>query len=178
MLMRRYHRWFSFPLILFVVAVTATGLYLQWVEIAAEAGSTEAPAPQRTAPDSAGEVAAAIEQALLTAERQRPDFPVQKVEIAWRGDTGQAVVATNQRIGPSVTVDLATGEATYVERPPRTLRTIFILLHSGKYFGQAGLILIMLAGIALLVLSFTGLWVYLEMWRRRRKAGKRGLFWS
>jgi hypothetical protein len=35
----------------------------------------------------------------------------------------------------------------------------------------------MLAGISLMVLSVTGLWVYIEMWRRRRKADKHGFFW-
>ncbi|WP_281270619.1 hypothetical protein [Aurantiacibacter xanthus] len=38
MLMRRYHRWFSFPLILFIFAVTTTGIYLQVAELIAESG--------------------------------------------------------------------------------------------------------------------------------------------
>jgi uncharacterized iron-regulated membrane protein len=177
MLMRRYHRWFSFPLILFVLAVTITGVYLQAVEIIAEAGKPEATPAQRTAPGDPAEITAALEQALTYTEQARPGFPIQKIELSWRGGVAQAVVSTNQRIGPSVTVDLGSNEATYVERPPRTLRTIFILLHSGKYYGQGGLVLIMLAGISLMVLSVTGLWVYVDMWRRRRKANKRGFFW-
>lgn len=177
MLMRRYHRWFSFPLILFVLAVTITGVYLQAVEIIAEASKPEAMPAQRTAPGDPAEIAAALEKALTFTEQAQPGFPVQKIELSWRGEVAQAVVSTNQRIGPSVTVDLASNEATYVAKPPRTLRTIFILLHSGKYYGLAGLALIMLAGISLMVLSVTGLWVYVEMWRRRRKADKHGFFW-
>lgn len=176
MLMRRYHRWFSFPLIVFVIAVTVTGIYLQAVELIAEGGPEPAPL-ERTAPD-ASEIAASIEQAMAIAAQEKVDFPVQKVEVSYRGESPQIVVSTNRRIGPSVTVDMASEEATYVERPPRNLRTIFILLHSGKYFGAFGLWVIMLAGLALLVLSVTGIYVYYDMWRRRRKAKKKGLFWK
>jgi hypothetical protein len=41
-----------------------------------------------------------------------------------------------------------------------------------------GLVVVMLASIALMVLCVTGLWVYIDMYRRRRKAGKNGLFWQ
>ena len=44
--------------------------------------------------------------------------------------------------------------------------------------GGIGLVLVMLSGIILLILSVTGLVVYYDMWTRRRKAGKKGLFWS
>lgn len=177
MLMRRLHRWFSFPMIVFVIAVTVTGIYLQAAEIIAAGGGSAEARPERSAP-AASSVQADMAQALAIASQLKPNFPVQKVEISYRGDSPQAVISTNQRIGPSVTVDLASAEATYVERPPRNLRTIFILLHSGKYFGTVGLVLIMLASLVLLVLSVTGIWVYAEMWSRRRKLGKADWFWK
>lgn len=175
--MRRYHRWISFPLIIFLLAVIGTGLYLQAVEIMHEAESGEQEPLARTAPDRA-EIVAAVDRALEIAERDKADFPLQKVEISFTDDSYEAKALTNRRIGPSVTVDGATGETTYVERPPRTIRTIFILLHSGKYYGMTGLVIIMLASIVLMVLCITGLWVYIDMYRRRLKAGKKDLFWK
>jgi uncharacterized iron-regulated membrane protein len=177
MLMRRFHRWFGFPLIVFLIAVTVTGIYLQAAEIIAADGSSDQPRLERSAPDDAA-IQTDVAQALAIARQARPDFPVQKVEVSYRGDAREAVVSTNQRIGPTVTVDLVSGTASYVERPPRNLRTVFILLHSGKYFGMAGLVIIMLAGVVLLVLSFTGIWVYADMWNRRRKAGRTAWFWK
>lgn len=177
MLMRRYHRWVSFPLIIFLIIVTGTGIYLQAVEMLAHDSGSADRVLERSAPQST-DVASAVEQGIETALATQPDFPIQKVEISYRGESPQVVVATNQRIGPSVTVNMETGDATYVERPPRTVRTIFVLLHSGKYYGMTGLVVIMLAGLILMVLSFTGLWVYIDMYRRRAKANKKGFFWK
>jgi hypothetical protein len=40
------------------------------------------------------------------------------------------------------------------------------------------LIAIALVSIVFFVLTVTGFFVYLDMWKRRRAAGKSGLFWS
>jgi uncharacterized iron-regulated membrane protein len=177
MLMRRYHRWASFPLIAFLLAVIGTGLYLQAVEIINETQVGEPKALARTAPERA-EIVSAVDRALNIAERDHPGFPLQKIEISFEADGHTAKVLTNRRIGPSITVDGTSGQASYVERPPRTIRTVFVLLHSGKYYGLTGLIVIMVASIVLMILCVTGLWVYIDMYRRRRAARKKGLFWK
>lgn len=174
---RRYHRWTSFPLIVFLVAVIGTGLYLQAVEILHQAENADPQPLVRTAPDRAA-ILAAVDQALAASERDRPDFPLQKLEISFEDGDYTARALTHRRIGPSVTIAGASGQTTYVERPPRSLRTIFILLHSGKFFGMTGLVIVMLASMVLMFLTVTGLLVYLDMYRRRIKAGKTGLFWK
>jgi len=176
-MMRRYHRRISFPLILFLLLVTGTGLYLQIVEaLGAVNEPTLRQAPARTLPEREA-LLAEIGRALDQAEQTRPGFPAQKLEVTYGARGAELKLATGQRIGPSVTVDLASGKATYVERPPRTLRTIFVLLHSGKYYGVLGLILILMAGVVLLVLSVTGLVLYLQMYLRRRGIGRPEMFW-
>lgn len=175
--MRKYHRWFSFPLIVFLFAVTVTGLYLQVVEFIAETETKDERPTTRTAP-SEDDVQRDLAQSMDLAMKSHAGFPVQKIEISYSDDGKEVKLLTNKRIGPSVTVKPETGEVSYVERPKRTLRTIFILLHSGKFFGPIGIFIILLAGIALTVLSVTGLWVYIEMYRRRLKAKKTGFFWS
>ena len=57
-------------------------------------------------------------------------------------------------------------------------------LHSGESFGPAGVVVSILSGLALFFFAFSGLWMYIQMWRGRLarvEAGKtvRGgkLFW-
>ena len=48
-------------------------------------------------------------------------------------------------------------------------------LHSGESFGPAGVIVSLLSGLALFFFAFSGLWMYVQIWRGRlvrRRAGK------
>ena len=68
-------------------------------------------------------------------------------------------------------------------RPPQTpLRkfTHFVTeLHSGEAFGAAGMWISLMVGIALLFFAFSGLWMYIQMYRRRshRHSHPKRLFW-
>ena len=44
-------------------------------------------------------------------------------------------------------------------------------LHSGESFGVAGTVLFTLAGFAMVFFSFSGLWLYIQMWRFRKDKG-------
>ncbi len=54
---------------------------------------------------------------------------------------------------------------------------VLLDLHNGEFAGATGQLVSLACGVALAVLSITGLTVYLQAWRRRRTAGQRGLFW-
>ena len=70
--------------------------------------------------------------------------------------------------------------------PPRpesegfgALTGFFHHLHSGEEFGKAGEAVSFLSGIALLFFSFSGLWLYIRMWRERARRGARSRwFWN
>lgn len=52
-------------------------------------------------------------------------------------------------------------------------------LHSGESFGPLGTIIATLSGLAMVFFSFTGLWLYISMWRGRKdRALKPGWFWQ
>ena len=56
---------------------------------------------------------------------------------------------------------------------------VFQRLHSGEKFGPVGVAINILSGLALLFFSFSGLWMYIQMWRNR--AGRKlkpGWFWK
>lgn len=51
-------------------------------------------------------------------------------------------------------------------------------LHSGEAFGPVGVIISTLSGLSLLFFAFSGLWMYIQMFRARaRNGGGRRLFW-
>jgi uncharacterized iron-regulated membrane protein len=45
---------------------------------------------------------------------------------------------------------------------------LFHHLHSGESFGPAGTVISILSGFALVFFSFSGIWLYVQMWRHRR----------
>lgn len=52
-------------------------------------------------------------------------------------------------------------------------------IHSGEEFGPAGTVIALLSGIAMIFFSFSGLWMYIQMWRNRSaKSLKPGWFWK
>ena len=52
-------------------------------------------------------------------------------------------------------------------------------LHSGETFGPLGTLIASLSSLAMVFFSFSGLWVYISMWRNRRaKNHKPGWFWK
>lgn len=61
--------------------------------------------------------------------------------------------------------------------PPGDLHLFLLQLHRGDLFGPVGTWISILCGVALVILSVTGLWVYIDLLRRRLKGDRRGLFW-
>jgi uncharacterized iron-regulated membrane protein len=51
-------------------------------------------------------------------------------------------------------------------------------LHSGAYFGAFGKIISAIMGAALLFFSLSGIWMYVNMFRKRKTIGRSGLFWN
>jgi uncharacterized iron-regulated membrane protein len=60
---------------------------------------------------------------------------------------------------------------------PANYHNLLQNLHAGYQFGLAGRLISVALGLSLLVLSVTGFTVYLDMFKRRQKAGKKAVFW-
>lgn len=62
---------------------------------------------------------------------------------------------------------------------PRSIVGTLHHLHSGESFGPVGVAIATLAGFAMVFFSFSGLWLYIAMWRGRKNRGvKPGWFWQ
>jgi uncharacterized iron-regulated membrane protein len=51
-------------------------------------------------------------------------------------------------------------------------------VHRGSYFGMTGRWMDLFGGVAIVYLSVSGIVMYVEMWNRRRRAGRRALLWA
>lgn len=62
---------------------------------------------------------------------------------------------------------------------PRALIGTLHHLHSGESFGPVGVVIATLAGFSMIFFSFSGLWLYISMWRNRKERNlKPGWFWQ
>jgi hypothetical protein len=50
-------------------------------------------------------------------------------------------------------------------------------LHSGETFGPLGTVIGTLSGLAMVFFSFSGLWMYIQMWRNRKSRGLTPRWW-
>ena len=62
--------------------------------------------------------------------------------------------------------------------PPSDLYHFIIDLHSGNYFGPVGKVISALLGGAMLFFSISGMWMYFDMFRKRKHIGRSGVFWK
>ncbi|HUO22601.1 MAG TPA: PepSY-associated TM helix domain-containing protein [Caulobacteraceae bacterium] len=51
-------------------------------------------------------------------------------------------------------------------------------VHRGDIIGLPGRFMDLFAGLSMIYLSVSGIWIYVEMWSRRRKIGQRQVIWS
>lgn len=51
----------------------------------------------------------------------------------------------------------------------RSMVGLFHHLHSGEAFGPIGTAISVLSGLAMIFFSFSGIWLYVQMWRNRKR---------
>ncbi len=176
-MIRLIHRWISFPLILFLFLVTATGVVLQ-VEELGEIGGGGGQPPATSAIPADAELAALVTTATAAARSSRADFPAQNLLLDFSGGKQKARFGITPRGGASIEVDLRSGATKVIDKPRPSLHGFMVQLHTGRMFGPIGLIVMGVVSLIFLVLTVTGFIVYLDMWRRRKVAGKTELFWK
>jgi hypothetical protein len=82
-----------------------------------------------------------------------------------------------RRDRPSVTIEGASGKAAWCRAPTAHPADNLHPAAQRHGFQNDGIDRDMLAGAILMFLTVSGPWVHIDMCRRRKNAGKRGLFW-
>ena len=175
--MRKYHRWISLVAALFLVVVGITGVVLQVQRLT---GGKEEQERERGA---ATEVQAGLgvdplvllSRTLAAAQQRAPGKALASIELLPGGDEPKGVVILAGDHARRIVVDARDGDV--VEDKPYDAESLILRIHSGAILGEPGVFLGIFWGLGLVGLSLTGIWVYLDLYRRRRKSGNGGLFW-
>lgn len=181
MMMRAYHRWFGLASAVFMIFVAATGLGLQidlWITGNPVPGS-ELPqsAPTGVLPASP-QLEADLARMIAIARIKRPDLPIQHVDISVSPTGDQAQIGAAGPFGPQLTLDLKTGAVLPQHQLSPGWHGWLQDLHAGYRFGLVGRIISALIAVSLLVLGITGLFLYMSLYSKRRKAGRSAMFWK
>lgn len=178
---RKWHRWIAFPATLFLLFASITGFILGFTEFfGADEALREATrslvSPTSTA-SPAREWADPIERALVAVNAKSAGAPIDKIEFQFKGDNPTVTIFTGNPAGgedKKYIVSAKTGAIESIE--DYTDKAFLLRLHSGEAFGDGGLVVSMMWGLALSILSITGLIIYLRI-RRPGLTGIRRIFW-
>ena len=175
--MRKYHRWISVVAALFLIVVGTTGVVLQVQRLMGGEEEQEREREAATESEAAPRVdpSVLLSRTLAAAQQRAPGRALVSIELLPGGDEPKGVVILAGDHARRIVVDARDGDV--VEDRPYEAESLILRIHSGAIFGEPGVFLGIFWGLALVGLSLTGAWVYLDLYRRRRKSGNGGMFW-
>ena len=178
---RKWHRWIGFPAVLFLLFAATTGILVAGTEFFGEEEALREATRDLVSPITLASPSESwsepLRRALATASSRVGNAPVDKITMEFKGDHSHVTIFTGKPTGgedKKVVVDAHTGALVAVEAYAD--KPFLYRLHSGEAFGDGGLVLAMVWGLTLIVLTITGLIIYLQM-RRRGLTGIRRVFW-
>jgi uncharacterized iron-regulated membrane protein len=178
---RKWHRWIAFPATLFLLFASCTGAILAFTEFFGADEALREATRDLVSPVTLSSPATAwadpLTRAVTTVAATSGGAPIDKVTMQFKGEQPTVTIFTgkpgggedrqfvvNARTGALIRTDV------YADKP------FLNRLHSGEAFGDGGLVFAMLWGVALFVLSITGLIIYLKL-RPRTPTGLQKVFW-
>jgi uncharacterized iron-regulated membrane protein len=178
---RKWHRWIGFPAALFLLWAAATGFLVAFTEFFGADEALREATRDLVSPVTVASPQASwtdpLARALATVATRANGAPVDKIEEQFKGAQPTITIFTGKPTGGEdrkFVIDARTGlllsEETYADKP------LLYRLHSGEAFGDGGLVVAMTWGMTLIVLTVTGLIIYLKM-RRPNLTGIKKVFW-
>jgi uncharacterized iron-regulated membrane protein len=178
---RKWHRWIGFPAFLFLLFASCTGAILAFTEFfgadeALREATRDLVSPVTLA-SPARDWSDPLARAIATVSATAGGTPIDKITMQFKGDQPTVTIFTGKPTGGEdrqFVVEARNGgllrTEAYVDKP------FLNRLHSGEAFGDGGLVFAMLWGVALFVLTISGLIIYLKL-RPRTTAGIQKVFW-
>lgn len=183
--MREWHRRLSIFVGVFMFVIACTGVWLQVEELLKAGGGPGGPPPP---PGAAGpgaalpaideaQVQALVANVLAGAKRNAPQGRLLGFDLRLAGPQPMAEVVILDPAGPRrQRLDARSGEPIGAAESDG-LHRLMLELHRGDIVGKSGNWIGLACGAVLAVLSLTGVWLYLQMWRRRSVAKMKGFVW-
>lgn len=189
---RTWHRVISLVSAVFIILVAGTGTWLgfesSWHTFAMKHG----PQPDTASPLSDAQVLAMTNATLAAFRHDEPETPIRVLRVRIYAGMPQGGVVTGS--GPTfdgqphaVLYNTATGKIATLGEPNYPVSGFPLgtqvhedikHLHSGMLIGLSGRVMNLLAGLALIWLSVSGMVMYWQMHAKRRASGRNALFWS
>jgi hypothetical protein len=202
MIMRRLHRWLSILAAALVLYVAVTGMIMAFDSVWTTAymarnglvfsgGGPPTALLKMFANDGTvadPELAPMLRTTLAAAgDRVSAALPARVLRLRTYGGMAQGVIVTGDEVAEQLVFNAKTGQpaSLYEEGYPKTpmplqwnVHEVAKRLHRGDYFGLTGRWMDLLTGLAILFLTISGMVMYLQLYRVRRKRGQRQLFWK
>jgi uncharacterized iron-regulated membrane protein len=193
---RTLHRWSSILASLFILVIALSGTWLA-VEslIFGYYMSSHPPAPGMPFVHQSGvnplqdaEVPGMLSTTLSAYRSSLADQPLKVVRLRMYGGMLQGVIIAGMGDETQqVVFNAATGHRAGLTEPgyPPTgfpfgwqAHQLAKQIHRGSYFGLSGRWMDLFGGVAIIYLSISGAVMYVDMWKRRRRAGRPSLLWT
>lgn len=178
MTLRRWHRWSAIPAGIFMIVITLTGLllHLDMIRLGQNPPGHDAARPETLHPIPSDADLALMTARIAAAARAERSMTVKVIQINLAGPRVTLSAGSGGPPGsPQIVVDGQSGQRIVTPPPPRDFHYILQDIHAGYFLGWPGRILSMACGVALLILSITGLQVW---WDMRRRGKKKGFYWK
>jgi len=178
---RKWHRWIGFPATIFLLFAATTGFLVAFTEFFGEDEALREATRDLVSPVTVASPAAQwsepIARALATTATRSANAPIDKIEVQFKGQNPTVTLFTGKPTGGEdrkLVFDARTGlllkDETYADKP------FLYRLHSGEAFGDGGLVVAMMWALTLIVMTTTGLIIYLKL-RRPGAVGLKKVFW-
>ena len=172
--LRTLHRWFGLVSALLLMGIAITALVLQielWVMGKSPPGQPPKNQPAAVSLPAEADLVMYAQNGLLAANNQNPNMKVRSMTITFTGSPTVVFDRGNK-------IDAVKAEFFPIKPKPTDWHYIMQDIHAGYFLGNFGRVISCLLALALLLLSHTGLSVYWDMFKRRRKQGRKGVFWK
>lgn len=187
---RSLHRSISMACALFLTVITLSGAWLAFESL--YFGYYLEQRPTAFADDASSPLADRALPAMLDAtidafHRADPGAALRVIRLRHYGTWSQGVIITDGSAARQLVFDTASGRRLSLTEPgyPPTgfpfgwqAHQWAKSIHRGDFFGLTGRVTSLVAGLAMIYLSISGIVLYWTMWQRRRTGGRGAFFWT
>lgn len=177
---RTLHRWAALLFAPLMLLIAATGVMLQgelWLTGRTPPGHPAPADPRQDAP-AADALQQDAQTALAEVNRRYPGAGIRRMDARKVGERLVVSFELERADSRKAQVDVVDRRIVPAEPKRRDFHYLLLDIHAGFAAGQVGRIVSLLCGLALLWLTATGASVYLNLFRRRHKAGRKNPFWK
>jgi uncharacterized iron-regulated membrane protein len=194
---RSAHRWISVVAAVFLLVVSVTGTLLSIDTVSMGVyGVTHASAPSRfpigitgdfSSPLPDSQLPTLLATTLSAYRATQGNAPIKVVRLRYFSGMPQGVIVTGGDQTRQLVFNAVTGKRVSMTEPgyPYTgfpfgweEHELVKRIHRGDAFGIPGRLMDVFAGLSLVFLSTSGLYMYLDLLRKRRRVGRKQLLWT